>query len=288
MKKILLSMAAVSALAIGAPAAAQYRGGYADTRIDVRIGELQSRIDAGVQQGSINRQEAQSLRMQLRDLSRLERQYARDGLSRVERQDLQTRIQSLRQQIRSAEMSGSGGYDRDRYDRDCPPGLRRRNNGCLPPGQVGRDGRWEDRRDDRDDRRDERWEDRNDRREDRDDRRDDRWDDDDDRYDRAYDRDRDGYDDRDTNRDGRVDSRDGVYQDRDRRGGVIGDIIDRVTGGGGLRVGQRASGNLGAVPYEYRDRFRDGGGVYHRSDGRNIYRIDARTNVVLQVYSMRR
>jgi hypothetical protein len=251
MKKILLSMAALSALAIATPASAQL-GVLADSRIDVRINDLQSRIQAGVQQGSISRQEAQSLRAQLRELSRLERQYSRDGLSRGERQELQQRIQSLRQNIRTAEMSGGGrdgrwgDRDGDRFERDCPPGLEKRNNGCVPPGQVGRDGRWEDRRDDRDDRwedrredRDERWEDR---RDDRDDRRDDRWDD----------RDRDGY------------------------------------GIGGLRVGQRVTAGLGAVPYQYRNQYRDGGGVYHRSDGRNIYRIDARTHVVLQVYALNR
>jgi hypothetical protein len=294
MNKILLSMAAVSAIAIGTPAMAQ-QGGYGlagDTRIDVRIGELQSRIQAGVQSGAISRQEAQPLRMQLRDLTRLERQFAVGGLSRAERQELQGRVQQLRQQIRSAEMSGDGRWDRDSrggqgWDRDCPPGLEKRNNGCTPPGQQGRDGRWEDRRGDRDDRyEDGRYED-------------------DGRYASPYDRNRDGYDDRDTNRDNRVDSRDGAYErdgeyrDRDyrdgdyrdgerRRGGIVGQVIDRVIGGGGLRVGQRVSGNLGALPYEYRDRYRDGNGAYYRTDGRNIYRIDARTDVVLQVHAMNR
>ena len=286
MKKLIMGMAAVSVLAIAAPAAAQTnQGGYVDSRVEARIGQLQSRIQAGVQQGSIDRREAQSLRTQLRELGRLERLYARDGISGRERQDLQNRIQSLRGQIRSAEMSG-GGYGQDdrwtdgqRFERDCPPGLEKRNNGCTPPGQVGRDGRWEDRRADRDDRRAERWDDRDDR--------DDRWEDRDDDREIAYDRDRDGYDDRDTNRDRRVDSRDGVYQERESRGG-IGGIIDRVTGGGGLRVGQRVSGGLYALPDDYRDQFRDGTGAYHRTDGRNIYRIDARTDVVLQVYAMRR
>jgi hypothetical protein len=31
--------------------------------------------------------------------------------------------------------------------------------------------------------------------------------------------------------------------------------------------------------------YRDGNGVYYRSDGRNIYQIDARTNVVTRVFS---
>jgi hypothetical protein len=59
-------------------------------------------------------------------------------------------------------------------------------------------------------------------------------------------------------------------------------------GGGGLRVGQRVSGNLGAVPYEYRSQYRDGNGVYYRADNRSIYQIDARTDTVVRIYSLNR
>jgi hypothetical protein len=294
MKKILLAMTALSALTVAAPAAAQYRGD-AGANIEVRIGELDARIDALANARVISRSERQSLRNEVRQLSRLENQYSRDGLSRSERQDLRQRLQNLRERIRMAEQRG--GYNRDgRYDdrdgRACPRGLERRNNGCLPPGQVGRDGRWEDRRDDRDDR----WEDR----------RDDRgW-----QNGGFIDRNRDGFDDRDLNRDGRVDDRerriagddrdydrDDRWEDRDGRweedrgrGGVIGGVIDNVLGRNSLRVGQRVTANarLGPVPYEYRSQFRDGNGVYHLSDGRSVYRIDARTDVVLQIYSLRR
>jgi hypothetical protein len=77
-------------------------------------------------------------------------------------------------------------------------------------------------------------------------------------------------------------------------GGVLGGIIDSIFGGGndnrdctnGLRVGQRVSGNLYAVPNHLRSRFRDGGGVYYRSDGRMVYQIDARTHTVVRVYDM--
>ena len=87
----------------------------------------------------------------------------------------------------------------------------------------------------------------------------------------------------------------GPYEevDCDRNGG-LGGILDSIFGGGddcarsGLRVGQRVSGSLGAVPYEYRSRYRDGGGVYYRSDGRSIYQIDARTHTVLRIYAMNR
>lgn len=154
MKKIMMTMAAMSAFAIAAPAFAQSGGG----NFNVRIDQLQTNLQAGVQSGRITRNEAQPLREQIRALNNLERQFSRDGLSRGERDQLQQRVQTLRQQIRLAERNGDnrGRYDRDdrRYDRDddrrysdrrdCPPGLARRDNGCMPPGQVGREGsRWD-------------------------------------------------------------------------------------------------------------------------------------------------
>lgn len=69
-----------------------------------------------------------------------------------------------------------------------------------------------------------------------------------------------------------------------RAEGVPG-LIGSFLGIGGLQVGQRVSGNLYAVPYEYRDQFRDSSNVYFRSDGRRIYEIDARTQTVLRVYN---
>ena len=113
----LLAMAALSALAAAAPAAAQSNqanlNAGAGAGISNRIAQLDTRFQAGIQQGTISRQEAQSLRPQLRELTRLERRYSRDGLSRQERQDLQQRIRSVRQQIRLAD---NGGYDRyERY-----------------------------------------------------------------------------------------------------------------------------------------------------------------------------
>lgn len=70
----------------------------------------------------------------------------------------------------------------------------------------------------------------------------------------------------------------------------IGGVISGIFGGGRdcLEVGERVSGNLYGVPAEYRSRFRDGYGYYYRSDGRNIYQIDARTNTVLRIYAMDR
>lgn len=73
------------------------------------------------------------------------------------------------------------------------------------------------------------------------------------------------------------DDKDYVYTGR---GGPLEDWI-------GLRVGERATADLGFVPDSYRARYRDGRGVYYRSDGHMVYEIDARTNVVLRADPIR-
>src|SRR5688500_7013080 len=116
MNKILIALAATTAFTAAAPAAAQYGGGNMQLRSD----QLQTQLQAGVRSGAITRAEAMPLREQLRQLTRLEMLYARDGISGRERADLQHRINRLRQGIRMAERSGAGRYGRDdnRYDRD--------------------------------------------------------------------------------------------------------------------------------------------------------------------------
>jgi hypothetical protein len=258
-KIIFIALAATSAIAAAAPASAQSGGygGYGQGNVEVRADQLQMRLQAGVRSGAITRAEAMPLREQLRQLSRLEILYARDGISGRERADLQLRINNLRRGIRLAERDGDGRYGRDddRYDRDDDRYSR---------GDV--DSRY--------DRNNDGWDD-------RDGNRDGRWD-----VDSRYDSNRDGWDDRDHDRDGRWDNDEGYQQTNN--GGIVGQILDRVTGSNGLRVGQRASANLGSVPYAYRDEYRDGGGTYYRSDGRNIYQIDARTQTVVRVYAMNR
>ncbi|HEY0625110.1 MAG TPA: hypothetical protein VGD10_00095 [Allosphingosinicella sp.] len=218
MRSTIFTMAAVSALAIGVPAAAQ----TANANIVNRIGNLQTQIQAGVQAGTITRAEAQPLRQQYRQLRDLERQYSANGLTQTERRDLQTRIQNLREQIRFAARN-----DATRYG----------NSGFI-------------------------------------------------------DANRDGWDDRDANRDGRIDAtygQGGPYEEACETRGGIGGVLDSVLGRDndcGLRVGMRAGANLYAVPYQYRNQFRDGNGVVYRSDGQNIYQIDARTQVVTRVWDI--
>ncbi|MEA3064032.1 MAG: hypothetical protein QOJ27_467 [Sphingomonadales bacterium] len=225
MKTLLFSMAAIGALAAAAPAAAQY--GYGSNvnaggavGISNRVAQLDARLNAGIQAGVINPTEARSLRMQMRQLQRLERQYSYNGLTMAERQDLQMRLRNLRQDLRMAD---NGRFDRDnRYGSVNDPYY---NDGAYT-GQGGP-------------------------------------------YEQPYD----------------------TYCDTNNRG-LIGGVVDSVLGRNdncsGVRVGSRATGNLYSVPSQYRYQYRDGNGVYYRSDGRAIYQIDARTDTVLRVYSMDR
>jgi hypothetical protein len=238
MKTILLAMSAVSAMAVAAPAAAQYRTSYPDRYqdtyqdeaygqiraggdVDARIDRLQARLDADVQQGTISQRESWTLRRQLRELRQLSRQYGMDGLSAGERADLQQRLRYVRDQIQVADRGTDGRYGRaDRYGAYD----NRAYVGANGNGYYGQGGPYEE-----------------------------------------------------------VDQAD-ICRDR---GGVAG-LVDNIVGGGCLRVGQRATADLGGVPYEYRGQYRDGGGVYYRSDGRAIYRIDTRTNTIVGVYPMAR
>ncbi|MFL6845600.1 MAG: hypothetical protein ACJ8ER_12050 [Allosphingosinicella sp.] len=246
MKKILLTMTAVGALAIAAPAAAQYSNVNAGGTVGFsnRIAQLDARLQAGIRSGDVDRTEARNLRMELRELSRLDRQYSYNGYTQTERMDLQNRIRDLRQELRTA--------DNGRYDRD------------------NRYGSWND----------------------------DVYNTNTARYDRYGNRDdRNGQYDRNGNPIGATNGyygQGGPYEPVDtyceNRGG-IGGVLDNVLGRDnctGYRVGSRVSGNLGSVPSQYRYQYRDGNGVYYRSDGRNIYQIDARTDTVIRIYSMDR
>ncbi|MBL8555051.1 MAG: hypothetical protein JNL41_12285 [Phenylobacterium sp.] len=114
MKKIaLIALAAASLGAVAAPAAAQdYRhDGYRhdsgrhdrsawDYRHDWERGfninamqnQLDARIDRGIRNGRLTRQEAGMMRSQFRDIARLEATYRRNGLTRYERNELERRL----------------------------------------------------------------------------------------------------------------------------------------------------------------------------------------------------
>jgi hypothetical protein len=126
MKRLLLALAAGTAIMAAAPAVAQYTYGTSDyapnsANITHRIAQLDARLQAGISAGTIDSTEARSLRRQIRHLSRLERAYSRDGLTPAERQELRQQIRYTRDQMRLAD-GGSGRYanwnDDDYYGRD--------------------------------------------------------------------------------------------------------------------------------------------------------------------------
>ena len=126
MKTIFMTMAAVSALALTAPASAQSWNSH-----QTHSAELRMQIDAGVESGAISRREMAPLRDSLRQLVALERQFSANGISGREHASLQQRSATLRRQITLAarsgpartEYDGRGGDERraaweDRYDRE--------------------------------------------------------------------------------------------------------------------------------------------------------------------------
>lgn len=117
MKKIaLIALAAASLGAVAAPAAAQdyrhdggrYDGGRYDTRHDSRWdyrhdwdrgfnvnqmqNQLNDRIFRGIRNGRLTQNEARNLRGQFQEITRLEVNYRRGGLTRWERTDLERRL----------------------------------------------------------------------------------------------------------------------------------------------------------------------------------------------------
>ncbi len=113
MKKILIPIVAVSALAATtAPALAQ---GWQS--INQRQANIDRRIDQGVRNGQLTRNEAYRLRAEFRDLNRLEDHYRRGGLNNWERADLDRRFDGLAAKVRWERRDGDRygqGYGRDR------------------------------------------------------------------------------------------------------------------------------------------------------------------------------
>ena len=157
MKKILMTMAAVSALAIGAPASAQYARSnmqqYGGGNMQLRVQQLQVQLEAGVRNGTISRREARPLDDQIRQIDEYARINSRDGLSGRERIYLQQRISNLRQQIAYAEQTGNGRDERygraNRYDDGRAYGAN--DGGYAREARIDSNGDgWDDRDLDRD------------------------------------------------------------------------------------------------------------------------------------------
>jgi len=96
MKRLLLSVAAASAVLAALPVAASAQPWHP---IGERQANLERRIDLGVRRGDLTPPEAARLRGEYREIVRLERQYRRDGLSAWERRDLDRRFDRLSNRI---------------------------------------------------------------------------------------------------------------------------------------------------------------------------------------------
>lgn len=118
MKKIILSLAAASALAAAAaPAAAQsygpsYRGdGYRNEYSTQRGESLEVRIERAIQRGQLTPREARNLRAELREAQRVEWRYRRDGrLTSYERADLDQRFDRVQALLRMERRDRDYGY----------------------------------------------------------------------------------------------------------------------------------------------------------------------------------
>lgn len=117
MKKILLTLVAVSALTAAAlPAAAAPRGA---NNINAHQAQIEHRINQGVRGHKLTQREATQLRTQVRQVARLEARYWVNGLQNWERQDLDRRLDRVGAQV-TAQMN-----DRDRGGGHYAGGYRR-------------------------------------------------------------------------------------------------------------------------------------------------------------------
>ena len=99
MKAIAIIAAGLGLATVALPTAAGAQANWQS--INGRQQTLDRRIDQGVRNGTLNRNEAQRLRGEFRALSQLENRYRRsNGLSQFERRDLDRRFDALSQRIR--------------------------------------------------------------------------------------------------------------------------------------------------------------------------------------------
>lgn len=253
MKNLMIGMVTVSMLAIGAPAAAQYYPNPSQNYSGQRQNQYGAYADTNM-----------SVRIdQLR--VRLQEGVQSGAISRREAVGIRDSIRRLSQMERQYAANGLTGPERASLQQEIR--MVRQQLRVADNGAQGRYSQW-DREDG---------------------------------YGTAYtqqriDVNRDGWDDRDYDHDGRIDATAGYqqgyaqpyqqgYAQPVQQGGIAG-VLGQILGTNGLRVGQRVSANLGAVPYQYQNQYRDGNGVYYRSDGRQIYQVDARTQTVVRIFSM--
>lgn len=271
MKKLLLTLAAIPAATMAVEASAQtYVNGNANVTIQSQIGQLQAQLNSGIQAGAIDATEARRLRQEIRQLNRLQRQYAAGGLTSQEWNVLQQRVGYLNQQL---QVAGNGyAYGRPAYGN--PPYGNAYGYYGNQQGYNGNSGYTVDRYGNRvpapmyD------------------------------QYGRPV---ANGYS-------NGYYGQGGPYAPAPRSNGmgnVLGGVLGSVVGGGGaggllggilgnggLNVGTVITSVLGRVlgnvPSNYGSRYRSDGDTYFRTDGERVYEIDARTDTVVRIHPYRR
>lgn len=107
MKKILIGLTAAGLLTAAAlPAAAAPRD-----NINARQAQLEQRIALGERHDRLSHREAAQLRVQLREIDRIEHRYRAGGLNLRERADLEQRLDRLTSRV-TAQMGDGNRYAR--------------------------------------------------------------------------------------------------------------------------------------------------------------------------------
>jgi hypothetical protein len=239
--------------------------GNANMTIQNQVLQLQNQVNVGVQSGAIDATEARRLRQEIRQLDRTQRQYSANGLTTQEWNLLQQRVGLVNQQLQMAA-NGYGqpygnayGYNQQQpygnaygYNQQQPYGNAYGYNGNQQ-GYNGNSGYAVDQ------------------------------------YGRPV---ANGYY-----------GQGGPYVPAPRSngignvlGGVLGNVVggggggggvlgNVLGGGGGLGVGSIITNVLaGALGNVSSNRYRSNGDTYFRTDGQQVYEIDARTNRVVRVH----
>ena len=108
MRKLIATMAAVSALGVAVPALAQ--------DFTYRADQAQDRIDAGVRDGSLTWYEARDLRSRLSDLRQLEARYEESGMRGWQQRELDRRFDALNNDVYAERHNNQYRYERRNDD----------------------------------------------------------------------------------------------------------------------------------------------------------------------------
>ncbi|AZI36941.1 hypothetical protein NT2_01_06210 [Caenibius tardaugens NBRC 16725] len=103
-----LALAAAAVLATPASAAPGFTNGRQAAQ---EIQQLERQVDRAEQRNQISRREATQLNRQVDQLEKLHARYARGGFTRTELRSLDSRINTVKQQLRSSQSDHRPGWN---------------------------------------------------------------------------------------------------------------------------------------------------------------------------------